>query len=448
MSDITTIRAELTQIGYKNTFLQNHFPSNNDINSYDWQLSSNLYYNCSNIDRKIGRKLKSDDSLKYSDKMAEVANLVSFNHFFDAFNYFKSFLKSLLNSDYKVSAHLLYYAELRWLQALLSSQGIISLDRTILVTTDNEIKKLNCLDGDKGGGSHIKLWKLFETWAQLDSATSLVKSTFNVFNHSIHEWLTAGSAPFSTNSYISNWIIDNQRNRLSYFYDRDFRNHVSYKADIDFSAFEQPSISKNIDFLFNEIHDILSFEQDSMFFEQLDKEILCMIVKQQFQQEHSPKLQTKQFFDRACKALGKDLAIGKALDSKIWTSSLLDHKLKGLLNKTNLDSIKFMFYRSLLLMRLASSSLKQNISQSGKSVENFEQWFQYKLKNCPWHDCAKDLFEDALVDYSDNIDSFKSIDLEDILNSSCQSLWELKPNTLTDLLKFTDIEIAAVWSLT
>lgn len=93
-------------------------------------------------------------------------------------------------------------------------------------------------------------------------------------------------------------------------------------------------------------------------------------------------------------------------------------------------------------MRLACSSLKSNLQSSGKKNEDIQVWFHTKLNNSPW---IRETAEDSLIDYSCELDDFLTIN-SSIFSNLPKTLWELPAETYSDLLKFTDLDVAAVWS--
>ena len=93
-------------------------------------------------------------------------------------------------------------------------------------------------------------------------------------------------------------------------------------------------------------------------------------------------------------------------------------------------------------MRLACSSLKNNLISAGKKNEDIQTWFHTKLNNSPW---LRENVEDSLIDYSCELDEFISNN-STILSNPPRTLWELPAETYSNLLKFTDLDVAAVWS--
>lgn len=441
-SSIGTISSELTNIGYTNGYLPNFFPNTRNLTNRFWNFSSsNIYFQSTDLDTLIKTQLTSSTTQSITNQgFGELCNLTSFNHYFDGFNYFKCFLKSLLNHDYKIAAHLLYYAELRWLKALLTSQGIINFDKLYLVSTSTGFKNIS---SHLQGSSHQKSWDLFSAWSQLSCSDTLLSNTFSYHSIPYDNWLRAGCAPGSPH-VLTTWVSSLEP-RLQFLNDKDFRNQVSYRAHEDFSMFEDPDLSLSIKFILDDIHQILSIEENTDLFEFIDSEIFFMSVFSQFSHiadvsQRNSAINT--FFQSACQNLGKSPELAQQLSQKALASDNLFYKLRSLVSITDLNSIKHMFYRAILLMRIACSSLRVNISRSTKNLSDFSGWFRSKLTNSPWIDTDT---ESEILNYSIELEDFKSEG--NIFSSPLpNSLWQLSPNNYSKLLKLSDLEIAASWS--
>ncbi|WP_174492739.1 hypothetical protein [Acinetobacter sp. Marseille-Q1623] len=141
---ISRLTSHLLSMNYSNQILGNYFPNIRNFNDKYWNFSnSNNYFKSDDLDQTIKQKLESSHkNCITTNDFGELVNLTAFNHFLDGFNYFKCFLKSLLNNDFKVSTHLLYYSELRWLNSLLASQGFICFDKNYLISTPDGFKSI------------------------------------------------------------------------------------------------------------------------------------------------------------------------------------------------------------------------------------------------------------------------------------------------------------------
>lgn len=441
ISDLTT---HLLDLNYSNQVLGNYFPNVRNFDDKYWNFkNSNIYFKSNNLEETIKQKLATarDNSITTND-FGELVNLTAFNHFLDGFNYFKCFLKSLLNNDFKVSTHLLYYSELRWLNSLLTSQGFICFDRSYLVSTPTGFKSIGNIIKNFGS-SHERAWSLFQAWADMSQSDDLLNKTFLFNGFSYQTWLNAGEAPFSSR-LLMGWLTDLHNQELPYTHDKTLRNYFSYRAHQDFSIFETPDLKNAINFLLKDLNQIFSLDENSNFFEYLDKEIFFMSVQSQFsgQTREAKSKSVEKFFKKACKNLTMDESYSIILGKQANQTSDLSIKLKKLADSSDIDSIKFMFYRSILLMRLACSSLKNNLISAGKKNEDIQTWFHTKLNNSPW---LRENVEDSLIDYSCELDEFISNN-STILSNPPRTLWELPAETYSNLLKFTDLDVAAVWS--
>lgn len=441
---ISQLTSHLLSLNYSNQILGNYFPNVRNFNDKYWNFNtSNNYFKSNDLEQTIKQRLDSsqNNSITTND-FGELVNLTAFNHFIDGFNYFKCFLKSLLNNDFKVSTHLLYYSELRWLNSLLTSQGFICFDKNYLVSTTDGFKSIGSIIKSYGT-SHSKAWALFQAWADMNQSDDLLNKTFLFNGISYKTWLDSGEAPYSS-KLLMGWLTDLQNQELPYTHDKNLRNEFSYRAHQDFSIFETPNLTHAINFLFKDLNQIFSLDENSNFFEYLDKEIFFMSVQAQFSnQTRENKAQNiYNFFTKACKNLAMDDSYAAILANQATQTSDLSIKLKKLANSSDIDSIKFMFYRAILLMRLACSSLRNNLISSGKKNEDIQVWFKTKLNNSPW---IRETVEDSLIDYSCELEDFMSKN-SSTLDDLPKTLWELPAETYSNLLKFTDLDVAAVWS--
>lgn len=444
MPPVSQLTSHLLSMDYSNQILGNYFPNARNFNDKYWNFTnSNNYFKSDDLDQTIKQKLETaqNNSITTND-FGELVNLTAFNHFLDGFNYFKCFLKSLLNNDFKVSTHLLYYSELRWLNSLLTSQGFICFDKNYLISTPNGFKSIASIIKNYGT-SHNKAWSLFQAWADLSQSDDLLNKTFLFNGISYKTWLNAGEAPYSS-KLLMGWLTDLHNQELPYTHDKNLRNEFSYRAHQDFSIFETPNLQHAIDFLFKDLNQIFSLDENSNFFEYLDKEIFFMSVQAQFsnQTRENRAKDINLFFKKACKNLSMDESYATILAEQANQTSDLSIRLKNLANSSDINSIKFMFYRAILLMRLACSSLKSNLLSSGKKNEDIQVWFHTKLNNSPW---IRETVEDSLIDYSCELDDFLTNNSSTFANLP-KTLWELPAETYSNLLKLTDLDVAAVWS--
>ena len=441
ISDLTT---HLLNLNYSNQILGNYFPNIRNFDDKYWNFNnSNNYFKSNDLELTIKQKLDSstNNSINTND-FGQLVNLTAFNHFLDGFNYFKCFLKSLLNNDFKVSTHLLYYSELRWLNSLLTSQGFVCFDKSYLISTPQGFKNISNIMKSYGS-SHTKAWSLFQAWADLNQSDDLLNRTFLFNGISYKSWLNAGEAPYSSKLLMS-WLTDLHNQELPYTHDKNLRNEFSYQAHRDFSIFETPNLQHAIEFLFKDLNQIFSLDENSNFFEYLDREVFFMSVQAQFsnQRRETRATNINHFFKKACKNLSMDESYATILADQANQTSDLSTRLRNLANTSDIDSIKFMFYRAILLMRLACSSLKNNLISSGKENKDIQAWFHTKLNNSPW---IRETVEDSLLDYSCELEDFLSNN-SSTFNDLPKTLWELPPETYSNLLKFTDLDVAAVWS--
>lgn len=236
-SDINTLTNDLLSLNYTNQLLGNHFPNIRNFSDKHWNLNnSNYYFKSNDLDQNISDKLSSSatQSITTND-FGELVNLTSFNHFLDGFNYFKCFLKSLLNNDFKISTHLLYYAELRWLNSLLTSQGFINFDKNYLVATTSGYKDLTPFM-KRLGTSHNKAWSLFQAWAYLNQSDELLNKTFYFNGYSYKEWLEAGEAPYSS-KLLMGWLTELHNQELPYQHDKIFEKYNELSGSSRFFNF-------------------------------------------------------------------------------------------------------------------------------------------------------------------------------------------------------------------
>ena len=96
----------LNDINFNSSYLSSFFPNTTDLNIQHWGLARNPFYE----DEKLGKTLKNlfrSNPEIHDSKLNTVLIYSTFNHYVDGFKYFKNFIKSILNNDFKIAAHLL-----------------------------------------------------------------------------------------------------------------------------------------------------------------------------------------------------------------------------------------------------------------------------------------------------------------------------------------------------
>lgn len=454
----------LNDINFNSSYLSSFFPNTTDLNIQHWGLARNPFYE----DEKLGKTLKNlfrANPEIHDSKLNTVLIYSTFNHYVDGFKYFKNFIKSILNNDFKIAAHLLYYAEFRWLNCLLGSQGIFGVDgNTYLYSTSNGMKKFDL----KSTGSHEAMWLLFKHWCDTNEADNLFKNSFEVHGISITDWMSSANLITSSSSpkILSDLIYNLTSNdKLNFLADRDFRNKASYDGLNKPSSFNDLDLKFSFDFLINHYNGLLSLDSDNDFFEILDLEILKILFTRKTNQingtRNIKKAKRKQInriyksIQNACLSLNKTVLFGHELTHSIIKDNIFESLLLQGPEQSDNEALLKIFYRSLLLMKLASSSIKIMLSDANLNTEYLKPWFLYKLKHSYWLKNLDNIQEFNLeeISYNSRLDYFTSysdyeIDFASMAtNDSISDLWDIDDSKNLDILRLSDIDIASVWSL-
>ncbi|MEO3358563.1 hypothetical protein [Acinetobacter haemolyticus] len=452
-------------LDFSNSYLSSFFPSSQDIGTKHWGLENNVFFKSNTLESDVKSLLSSNATLN-DQNLNKVLIYSTFNHYIDGFKYFKNFLKSILNNDFKIAAHLLYYAEFRWLAALLGSQGIHSIGQsTYIYSTSNGFKNSNFTRG----GSHEALWMFFTHWCETLEAENLFRNSFSVQNISIADWVSATNnmASVSTSSKIlSSLIFDlTSSSKMNYLSDRNFRNKASYDGLNKPSAFNDLDLKFSFDFLASHFNGLLSLDSDNDFFEILDLEILKVLITQNTCQStgnnESKKQRRKQLnkiyksIDNACTQLNQNNLLVKELVNSISKKNIFENLLLQEAEETDNQALLKIFYRALLLMKLASSSLKALLSNAGLNIDYLKPWVLKKISHSCWFkgleldgsEILGDISHDTRLDYFTSFSDLEEDFISMSKNEAITDLWDIDDRKNMAILRLSDVDIASIWSL-
>ncbi|MFV7480527.1 hypothetical protein [Acinetobacter junii] len=452
-------------LDFSNSYLSSFFPSSQDIGTKHWGLENNVFFKSNTLESDVKSLLLTNATLN-DQNLNKVLIYSTFNHYIDGFKYFKNFLKSILNNDFKIAAHLLYYAEFRWLAALLGSQGIHSIGQsTYIYSTSNGFKNSNFTRG----GSHEALWMFFTHWCETLEAENLFRNSFSVQNISIADWVSATNnmASVSTSSKIlSSLIFDlTSSSKMNYLSDRNFRNKASYDGLNKPSAFNDLDLKFSFDFLASHFNGLLSLDSDNDFFEILDLEILKVLITQNTCQStgnnESKKQRRKQLnkiyksIDNACTQLNQNKLLVKELVNSISKKNIFENLLLQEAEETDNQALLKIFYRALLLMKLASSSLKALLSNAGLNIDYLKPWALKKISHSCWFkgleldgsEILGDISHETRLDYFTSFSDLEEDFISMSKNEAITDLWDIDDRKNMAILRLSDVDIASIWSL-
>lgn len=450
---------------FSNTYLSNFFPQPNDIEIKHWGLENNTFFKSNNLEKDV-KQLLAINPILDNDDLNKVLIYSTFNHYIDGFKYFKNFLKSILNNDFKIAAHLLYYAEFRWLAALLGSQGIHSIGKaTYLYSTSGGLKNSNF----SNGGSHEALWLFFTHWCETAEAENLFKNAFKVQNKSITDWISASNnitSASTSSKLLSDLIFDlTSSNKMNYLSDRDFRNKASYDGLNKPSAFNDLDLKFSFKFLATHFNGLLSLDSDNEFFEILDLEILKVLITKSSHQhtrdENSRKSRKKllnriyKSIDTACSQLSLNKLLVKELVVSISKQNIFENLLLQRAEETDNQALLKIFYRTLLLMKLSASSLKMQLHNAGLNINYLKPWALTKISHSCWFkgleldgtEILKDISHDTRLDYFTSFSDLEDEFISMSRNEAITDLWDIDDSKNMAILRLSDVDIASIWSL-
>lgn len=202
--------------------LSNHFKNNR------WLGKNNVY--------RIGcvKKIEKEeeDGISYNQRHLSqyIASSVPL-HCMDGWSYLGKSIYSALMGDSYTSRHLAYYAQLRAVMSLLSSQGIGVFNKTHFYINNTNSTHLinNNHSRTNKSGTHIAVRDAFNNWINNDASISMLGNIIKPEGINLSDWfnhLSAGSPlGFIGLDLLKRWGCDLRNFKL----DHDARNEASYR---------------------------------------------------------------------------------------------------------------------------------------------------------------------------------------------------------------------------
>ena len=171
-----------------------------------------------------GSSRQARKSVEPSNRLAFAKYLAAstFVHCGDAWGYLGRAMDSLARGDIHAAVHLTYYAELRGALSLLASEGIyIGNYSNFVLLDDGSLKWLN------GDPTHTAVWKALDTWHEQSRAKKLISRILRPVGTSLDEWIQG--MPNQDIGYIISTLLERMSMDLkSFSIDRSRRNVASY----------------------------------------------------------------------------------------------------------------------------------------------------------------------------------------------------------------------------
>ena len=189
------------------------------IKKGEWLSQNNRYRK--NTTNKIRIDTKNRTNKIRHNHMRDYIAISSVLHCFDGWIFLGKALNSILNLDFNIAKHLIYYAELRAGISILSSQGIGIFNRTHIILQSG--KQSDYIDKIP---THDMTWKALEYWNSLRKSSYELLNIIRPGNKSLNEWLlTFGIDKYREqvgNKWLQAWGLDLK----NFPYDRKARNYL------------------------------------------------------------------------------------------------------------------------------------------------------------------------------------------------------------------------------
>lgn len=348
-------------------------------------------------------------------------------HVIDGWNYFEQTTRALLDGNFSIAMHLAYYAELRANMALLASHGIGVFDKKhyYCATTNT------CSSFSKNKPTHQFAWECLIEWSNFNNNMNIIGKIIRPLGVPLIKWLSAftGSPIASYNvssSLLKEWGVDLK----DCADDQQKRNEASYRPDF----LKQNSYKKAPVFL-KELWNLL--EPSSAPFSLLDQFVLKESLAKIDPQKDPSKISIMLNSLYQSGELSPNPIIQNFLTSPEELSIIKYAKQENPVNKK--EKTLSMISRALLLLRLATGSVEQQLESS--KIDRSDLNFLWKrdlhshLKTSGLSS-SKDLWEDINLDDDDLKKIFKNY------KNSCLSDSDYK-----NLKLLSSFEVASFWGL-
>jgi hypothetical protein len=151
-------------------------------------------------------------------------------HVSDSWTYFGRALNAIAAGSTDIAKHLLYYAELRAMYALLARNGIVLLNMNNVAVLQGATQVIPFPSSSRSveRNEHQAIWVLFRHWAKSPQAVNFFSSTVRMRGISLGDWINRRPLQASVSSVLSGlldrWGMDIAR----FSRDREARNEASY----------------------------------------------------------------------------------------------------------------------------------------------------------------------------------------------------------------------------
>lgn len=151
-------------------------------------------------------------------------------HLGDAWTYFGRAMQAVSSGSIDVAQHLLYYCELRAMNALLFRHGVLLMGERNFVLTTSGIEKVPFPEGAGSleRNSHQSIWVLFTEWARTAGGASFCGDVVRFNGQPLQAWAAERPQPVdltgAMGSLLKDWGVDIAR----FSSDRAVRNNSSY----------------------------------------------------------------------------------------------------------------------------------------------------------------------------------------------------------------------------
>lgn len=314
--------------------------------------------------------------------LSEYVAVSAIAHCYDGWSFLGRAIEAELVGDMGTALHLAYYAELRAAMSILASNGVGVFKRKhVVIDVRGRCHWIDSLP------THEFAWLALEGFAASQNGVRALLNAVHPGGIPLEEWLRQYSSGYNylSSQWIRQWGVDLSRWAL----DRDFRNTVSYRPS-QFSILGPGDVRGAVRSVVGLW--LLCEPGSSGGFPVLDRYLLRECLDQMFRNQHgrSPK-QAPARFRRSISSLLTAVVPTAGMSVEQWeaflsrTSEGSNPSLLGQAAtygvRVGPDSSRQVISRAFLLMRLATGTAWELLSQAFPTGPDLEPWL-LGLSNC------------------------------------------------------------------
>lgn len=308
--------------------------------------------------------------------LAQYVAASSVLHANDGWSYLGRSVSSLMSGDAHRALHLAYYAELRAAMSLLAGQGVgIFNNRHYVITAPNVTAKLNI-----SKGTHQVVWMVLEQWSRQPVSGALFSRLVRPEGITLDDWFAPVGGVAALAAQAQDWFMQWGMDLHFATNDRQARNESSYRPDgIPISWEIAPTDVLNF---VRELWRVLE-PGDQSSFDEIDRFILRLTLEKQYAgvSGEAASSGNPRFVNHVNNVVQAQNLAGSAVPR--WRDFLLRRSVpvdpplfvNSTVKPSGAASDPFaVLSRAALLLRLATGSAQDLLSQAGFNAASLTFW--------------------------------------------------------------------------